>query len=183
MVVGDSRTGKIVRFQVFYYLCEFLSGRPTRGFIPNLAGATLDTVPVDYVARAIQWTSCHTQTIGQIFHLCSGPGQMIVLTVLIEEVRAFLRDIGIPLPHLYIISKKLFRSAISIASLVTTHRLRQTLHRLPLFLDYLDESQSFANMKTEKSFISAGITVPPSHIYLEELFRYYHKTKKRFTKS
>src|SRR5262249_35957340 len=31
MVVGDSRTGAVPQFQVFYHLCEFLSGRKTLG--------------------------------------------------------------------------------------------------------------------------------------------------------
>src|SRR5206468_3341904 len=32
MVVGDSRTGDVLRFQIFYHLVEFLSGRRTFGF-------------------------------------------------------------------------------------------------------------------------------------------------------
>ena len=34
MVVGHAETGKVIHFQVFYHLCEFLSGRHTRGLIP-----------------------------------------------------------------------------------------------------------------------------------------------------
>ena len=49
MVVGDSRDGTIIQFQVFYYLCEFLSGRRTVGVVPETHDIRLDVVPVDYV--------------------------------------------------------------------------------------------------------------------------------------
>ncbi|MGH7340714.1 MAG: SDR family oxidoreductase, partial [Candidatus Rokuibacteriota bacterium] len=45
MVVGDSRSGRIARFQIFYHLAEFLSGRRTFGVFPRLGGNRLDVVP------------------------------------------------------------------------------------------------------------------------------------------
>src|SRR5262249_47879396 len=42
MVVGDSRDGRIIQFQVFYHLCEFLSGRRTAGVIPGARDIRLD---------------------------------------------------------------------------------------------------------------------------------------------
>ncbi len=57
MVVGDSKTGKIIHFQVFYYLCEFIAGRRTLGILPYFGDAVVDTVPVDYVAQVIKWSS------------------------------------------------------------------------------------------------------------------------------
>ena len=42
MVVGDSQTGKVIHFQVFYHLCEFLSGRRTLGIVPDTGDAALD---------------------------------------------------------------------------------------------------------------------------------------------
>lgn len=35
MVVGDSRDGRTLHFQVFYHLIEFLSGRATGGWVPD----------------------------------------------------------------------------------------------------------------------------------------------------
>ena len=63
MVVGDAHDGKIIQFQVFYYLCEFLSGRRTAGIIPDAGDIRLDIIPVDYVARAIQESSLRPQAI------------------------------------------------------------------------------------------------------------------------
>ncbi len=36
MVVGDTQTGKIIRFQVFYFLAAFLTGQRTAGILPRL---------------------------------------------------------------------------------------------------------------------------------------------------
>jgi thioester reductase-like protein len=53
MVVGHSRTGRVRQFQVFYHLCEFLSGRRSFGLVVDPGQTTLDLVPVDWVAETI----------------------------------------------------------------------------------------------------------------------------------
>ena len=40
MVVGDSVTGRIISFQVFYHLCEFLTGSRSRGLFPPFGGTS-----------------------------------------------------------------------------------------------------------------------------------------------
>src|SRR6185503_1340820 len=66
MVVGDSRTGKAIRPQVFQFLAGFLAGGQTAGFVPKLTGVQLDTVPSDYVAAAIHWASRTPKATGRI---------------------------------------------------------------------------------------------------------------------
>ena len=58
-VVGDTINGRIIHFQVFYHLCEFLSGRRTLGLAPGFGGARLDIVPADYVAQVIALSLIH----------------------------------------------------------------------------------------------------------------------------
>src|SRR6476646_2311481 len=50
MVVGDSRSGRTISFQIFYHLVEFLTGKRTYGVFPSFGRTCLDIVPVDYVA-------------------------------------------------------------------------------------------------------------------------------------
>ena len=65
-------------------LCEFLSGRHTRGLIPATWEVCLDTIPVDYVAKAISYSARHPdETKGQLFHLCSGPKDSIPVSELV----------------------------------------------------------------------------------------------------
>src|SRR5688572_710888 len=100
MVVGDSRDGRIIQFQVFYYLCEFLSGRQTAGFVPHAGSTRLDIIPVDYVARAIQASSLREDANGRIFHLCAGPADAPMVTTLTEQVREFFVRRDRPVPGL-----------------------------------------------------------------------------------
>ena len=48
MIVGDSKTGKNIRFQVFYYLADFLAGLRTLGVVPD----TRDVVRLDTTRAA-----------------------------------------------------------------------------------------------------------------------------------
>lgn len=93
MVVGDSTTGRIIHFQVFYHLSEFLSGRRTFGLAPEFGAARLDIIPADHVARVIVWSEpATTASSGRILHSCSGPTLALPLDPLRERVRtAFLR--------------------------------------------------------------------------------------------
>ena len=90
MVVGDTKSGKIIHFQIFYYLCEFLSGKQTQGLLPYLEGVTLDTIPVDYVARAIHFSSLSQSAIGKVIHLCSGPKHAMKINWLVQELNRML---------------------------------------------------------------------------------------------
>src|SRR6185369_2418579 len=94
MVVGDSTTGRIIRFQIFYHIVEFLSGRRTRGLFPSFGDARLDLIPVDVVAGTVCWSSRTAQTTGRILHLCSGPRDAITLVELRDRIRAKLRALG-----------------------------------------------------------------------------------------
>ena len=69
MVVGDTISGRIIHFQVFYHLCEFLSGRRTLGLAPGFGVARLDIVPADYVAKIIAWSSGTDITTVSYTHL------------------------------------------------------------------------------------------------------------------
>jgi len=100
MVVGDSKTGKIIHFQIFYYLSEFFSGKKTWGFIPETGNFTLDIIPADYVAKAIHLSSNSQDACGQIFHLVSGPPYALLLSELSEHLRGIFRQSGENLPVL-----------------------------------------------------------------------------------
>jgi len=182
MVVGDSRTGKIMHFQVFYHLCEFLSGQPTAGLVLRAAEATLDIIPVDYVAQGIYWASGHAEVAGRILHLCSGPEDAIKIPVLMQQVRAFRRARGAKLPHLYPLPRACFRALLPVIARFTSPQVQRALRTLPLFLDYLDQPPMFSNAETKQLLTPAGITVPPVHTYLETILRYYDHARAASTR-
>lgn len=172
MVVGDSQTGKIIHLQIFYYLCEFLSGRQTLGVVPNIKHTKLDTISVDYVAKALFWSSKQTEFAGRIFHLCSGPDQAMEITWLIMALRKIWIARGMQLPRLRLVPLWLFKSVLPLLKCLTAKKTRKALNNLSLFLDYTSDRQRFANNRTNQILSKAGIVVPHPRDYLANLFRY-----------
>jgi nucleoside-diphosphate-sugar epimerase len=161
MVVGRSDNGRVIRKQIFYYLCEFLTGKPTWGFLPNFGDAKLDIIPVDYVARAIHLCARRPDSVGRIVHLCSGPEKSIRLVDLSERLRRLARQNGQKLPRLRFLPVAWFRRALGLLTALTWGRPRRRLAALPYFLSYLEEPQDFAASATEPS--------PPPHAHLDVL--------------
>jgi UDP-glucose 4-epimerase len=173
MVVGNSQDGRIIQFQVFYYLCELLSGRRTRGIVPDTSDIRLDIVPVDYVARAIHVSSQRTDSIGRIFHLCAGPSQAPTINDLARHVRDFFISHGRAAPPVKRISPALVRTLLPLAALLSSAKRRRSLRSLTHFLDYLDEPQTFANASSQAYFSSAGVSAIPVKNYLDTVLSYY----------
>lgn len=175
MVVGDSKTGKIIHYQIFYYLCEFVSGRRTFGILPRLAKATLDTVPVDYVAQVIKWSAdLDNDSAGKIFHLCSGPERAIRLTELQKLVRAKMKNQGINLPIVIGVPPALFTLLLRAITPLTTDAMRRAFKVFPIFIEYLADSQSFGNHQTLE-FINRGNgpKLASGHEYLKTVILKY----------
>jgi len=173
MVVGDTQTGRVTNFQVFYHLCEFLSGTRTIGVMPNLGQTRLDTVPVDWVADAIAWSSATPETIGRIFHLCSGPDEAIGLVALQQTVRQTWQAAGRRVPRLLTVDRQWLERLIPVFGLLAGARSRRALRGLSPVLAYLAEDQSFANEQTAQQLAKAGLPVPRVQDYLATVLDYY----------
>ena len=173
MVVGEAGSGRVIHFQVFYHLCEFLSGARTFGVMPELGQTRLDTVPVDWVARAIDWSSRHPDTAGRIFHLCSGPAGAIGLSALQERVRSLWRARGRRLPALRQVNRRLLQRLVPVIGSVVGAKARRALRGLPPVLEYLAEDQAFGNRESAPMLAAAGLPVPASDDYLDTVLAYY----------
>lgn len=176
MVVGHAETGKIIHFQVFYHLCEFLSGRHTRGLIPRTGDMCLDMIPVDYVSKAIAFSALHPdETKGQIFHLCSGPEDSVPVHELVALVRESFGEKS--LRPLRAIPSSMFRFALPVMAWFVGEREKKALRNLPIFLDYLDFPQQFSNERSRAFFENVGIWLPKSSNYLSKILTYYLAAK------
>ncbi|HEX5682763.1 MAG TPA: SDR family oxidoreductase [Ideonella sp.] len=173
MVVGDSRTGRIVHFQVFYHLVEFLSGRRTFGVFPSLDAASLDVVPVDYVAAAIACSSTMSSYAGRILHLCSGSEHAVGLTVLQETVRTCLLARGERLPRRRFLPRRVFRAALPLLRTTAPASLRKAIGALPILLDYLGGAQTFGCERTRALLEPEGLALPDPASYLPQVIDYY----------
>ena len=178
MVIGDARTGKIIHFQIFYHLAEFLSGRRTFGFFPEPGPTRLDLVPMDYVARAIVWSSERQDAVGKVFHLCSGPGASLPLLPLRERIRERFERAGTTLPRARTVSPVFFRAAIPVLKMLVSKKVRRALGTLPVFLDYLAERQEFSNTESTRVLSEAGIDLPSMSEAVDRSLDYYFAHRK-----
>jgi thioester reductase-like protein len=179
MVVGDTRSGRIIHFQIFYHLCEFLCGRRTLGLAPGFGVARLDIVPADYVAKAIAWSSTTTATTGRIIHSCSGPEMALPLEPLRENVRRAFRSAGRRLPPVINLPTGVFRALLNGVSVFMPAETRRAIKTLPVFLDYLATEQTFANSRTQALLSAAGLGLPAPSTYLDKVLNYYLENSRR----
>jgi thioester reductase-like protein len=177
MVVGDSKTGKIIHYQIFYHICEFLAGRRTFGILPRLGHGELDTIPVDYLAGIIEWSSGRQDSIGKIFHLCSGPGNAIKLTQLQKKVRKNMRVHRLKLPTIISLPFELFNLIIKMIAPFLDDKGLRAVKAFPFFLDYLGDDRGFRNQETinllEKSL---GPKLPVNDSYIDSILEQYMRS-------
>ena len=86
VTVGDSETGRIAHFNLFYQGVRVL-GTGMLSHWPDLRERKVNIVPVDYVARAIHRGLKAAWAVGRCFHLVSRNGCM--LRDLFDLVKAF----------------------------------------------------------------------------------------------
>ncbi len=176
MVVGDSRDGRIVGFKIFYYLCEFLAGQKTGGLVPWLGEASLDIVPVDFVARAMIVSLFSEDSIGRVFHLCSGR-DAIRLMSLADAFRRLLGEYSVKLPPRIVIPMPAFKLLYYFLVFTAGEKRKRALKTLPYFMKYLGKKQIFENRSTLDFLKERCIDFVPPEEYLERVLRYYLDAK------
>ena len=178
MVVGDSVDGRIVHFQVFYYLAPFLAGSRTWGVLPEFGDVKLDLVPSDYVAKAVVASSRRKDSSGRILHLCSGPTQAAPLAELGATLRRFLSARGERTFVPRYLPRAIVRQLIRVVGGIVPGRGSRSLQTLPYFLDYLDEAQAFANQGTADFLANDGLAVPRIEHFLPAILDYWYARRR-----
>lgn len=177
MVIGDSRDGRIIHFQIFYFICEFLSGRKTHGLYPDFGNVRLDLIPVDYVASAIAASSRDSGCSGSIFHLCSGPQASPTLAELRQTIRDTFRTYGHEVPRAITIPRGLFSLLPRITSVLLPAGNRKALTTLPIYMDYLADQQGFANARYLEWLVQRNHTLPQWQEYVSVIIDAYLKAR------
>jgi thioester reductase-like protein len=175
MVVGDSQTGKNINFQVFYHLCEFLSGKRTYGLLPGLKGAKLDIVPSDYVVDVIACSVNNLHTTNMFVHECNGSEQAILITDLENQLKnyAYFNNGKIHIPL------KVFNSIVQLLCFVLPEKSSKMLRTLPHFLNYLDDPQEFNDDMTVKMRLEEKIERPKIVDYIDNVLKFYIAEQKK----
>lgn len=165
MVVGDSRTGRSIRSQLFAAICTFLTGAPTLGVLPSLFGRHVDLVPQDFVARALVWSSRTAETAGRVLHLSSGRYESTSLVELARIARVTARRLRLRAVRPLFVDARAMRLAVE--TLGRWHaNLRKRAALLSVLLDYLDAPKVFENEASQRLLRGAGVVLPSSERYL-----------------
>jgi len=173
MVIGDARDGRIIHFQIFYFICEFLTGRKTLGLFPDFGDVRLDVIPVNWVAEAIVASSGDAQAIGRIFHLCTGAERSPRLKELKDFVRQTFKSHGQSVPPGITLPRSGFAALARLAAKLAPKQHRKALATLPIYLDYLADQQGFGNPAYSAWLASRDLTLPRPEEYLARVLGYY----------
>lgn len=166
MVVGDSKTGRSIRPQIFATICGFLTGRETFGVLPRLDKTEIDLVPQDFVARAIVWSSGAHTTTGRVLHLCSGRAEATPLAELAWTARAVAHRLTGRAPRQRFVDERWLRAGVAGLRRVAPRRTKRRLTVLALLLDYLEAPKTFVNDETLRLLRAARVSLPPARSYL-----------------
>ncbi len=166
IVVGDSKTGEISRFDGPYFMGLLLASSPVSVPLP-LPGkgiGPLNMVPVDYVVDAIYYLSLHHQAVGKTFHLVD-PNPLSVRRVY-ELIAA---RAGRKPPRLSV-SAGLAKVVLKIPGLEKVSRA----HRQAI--DYVNTLAIYNNDNTQELLWGSTIVCPPFESYLDNLMAYVRAT-------
>jgi NAD(P)-dependent dehydrogenase (short-subunit alcohol dehydrogenase family) len=183
IVVGHSETGEIDKIDGPYYF--FRTIQRLRGVLPSwmrgigVDGGEINIVPVDYVAKALDYLAHQPDLDGETFHLTdpeplSVGGLLTVLTnaahapgtLATIDARAF--D-GLPA-----------RLSATLAGLPVARQLTDlVLAELGIpreMFAYLTYPTHFDSTKAERALAGSGISVPPLPTYAQTLWEYWERT-------
>lgn len=177
MVVGDSRTGRIVHFQVFHHLSQFLAGARTGGILPDAGTVRLDLIPSDWVARAILTSMARVESTGRIFHLCSGPEFALTVDDMADRLHALFAHHGAPPPPLRRVPLASFLDELAAMVRRAEPGDRRFLAALPRLLEYYEDDQRFDNARTRAFFADAGLRVPAVDSYLAAQVQFFFSAR------
>jgi len=142
-----------------------IPGSATRSSFPSF----FITARWPRVARAIHISATHSDSIGRIFHLCSGPEHALRLTDLVSRLRSRAVSGGKTMPRLRYVSRRWFDRTARLVKWLSRGRLRRATASLPYFLAYLAESQSFVVADTVRYLSRFKLFIPPPDEYLLSL--------------
>ncbi len=167
IVVGDSRTGRTVKYDGPYYIFKLIHKIPSWMPLVNIGkgNAYVNLVPVDFVSEAMAYLGTHPDHAGQVFQLAD-PNPMKARDVL-EMVSDLFDRPGArgSLPS------SMVESALELP-------LVERLLDLPAeVLTYFNHEAMYNTEQTAKALMETSIRVPHLSTYLAVLIDFYKKNK------
>lgn len=163
IVVGDSRTGEIVKYDGPYYIFRLLDRLPAWMPLVNLGSgsAQVNLVPVDYATRAMAFLGTHAEFNGEVFHLAD-PSPMTARDVLDLAGVSFGRASAKGSIPLGVVERALQMPVLP------------DLLELPAeVLTYFNHQAEYDTTRTQRALASTSIRPPHLSTYLSVLIDFY----------
>lgn len=164
MIVGDSRTGQIRHPQAFQFIVDYFLGRRGDRVVPACSDTPIDTIPVDYVARAIECSLERPHFAGEILHLGSGTAALRV-GELVARAQTFLERRGVARASLTQLDLDHYAAHVA-ARCAEGSRFHRALAQ---FQPYFGDLIEFDNRRARALLEPEGIAVPSVDSYLERV--------------
>ena len=168
MIIGHSVTGRIKAHYGFYFLVDYFLGLRGDQFVPDCAEDMMDTIPVDYVTRAIDHSTRTPAFSGEIFHLCSGPAAWRMGAV-VESARTLLRARNQNDRPVTVLPLDRFSRHVASRRAMGDRFYEAMSQFEPYFGDFIE----FDNRRSVELLARAGIDVPPVESYLHTAISAY----------
>jgi len=174
IVIGDSRTGRLIKFNVLYPPLKFI----THGHIKALRcspDTPLDVVPVDYVSDAIHYIFFNSQScVGKTFHLVAGKDRAATVGEIVDHAIQFFTE------------RCPAEAIAGIRYLPAIHRDlcspdpddngSKTNRAMMMFEDYLHWHRHFDDANTKEALRGSGIEVPELASYYDTILSHYFES-------
>jgi NAD(P)-dependent dehydrogenase (short-subunit alcohol dehydrogenase family) len=183
VVVGHSETGEIDKIDGPYYF--FKTIQRLRGMVPSwlrgigVEGGEINIVPVDYVAKAMDYIAHQPDLDGRAFHLTDPEALTVggLMKVLTKAAKA-------PQPSINIDARALDALPARLTSTITKLPGAKQVTDLVLAelgvprqsFAYLTYPTHFDSTKTQAVLAGSGIEVPPFATYAQHLWEYWERT-------
>ena len=172
IVVGHSATGATSSFHMIYWPIKLYA----RGWWRTLVArptATVDVVPVDFVADAIVRLMGSSDAAGNTYHLAAGPERQSTVGELAELTRSYLDG-----PPVRFIDPDTFVRWLQpvVDPLLFTRRGKAIKRGGHIYLPYMTANPSFDTTDADAALGPARITPPRVHEYFEKLMGFARQT-------
>jgi thioester reductase-like protein len=179
LVVGDSKTGKIMNPQSFYHIIEDLFITPKGKVLPGTDNFRIDTISLDVIGEVLASIYDNKESNGKIYHLTSGvDGYLNLSDFLIKLQSIYEKKTGIKKELSKFINPKIFYYLINIIYPLSFGSLKKNLKIQKIFIKFFLLNVKFDNSNLVDFCLKQHIELPKLENYLETLVE-NHLTKKK----
>ena len=179
LVVGHSATGEMDKIDGPYYLFPFLeriaAALPALLPLPGIDGGSLNLVPVDFVAAAIDHIAHRDGLDGKTFHLVDPEARTVGQTLEILAEAAGGPHFSLRVPGIETAVAPLMHVVALTGSSVAGKVIEQGLGIPPRVFDYVSNPTTFDSRQTHAALAGSGIQVPHLESYARQLWLYWER--------